>query len=171
MSQSCELIFLVLVPASLFDMWQYRVPNALHGAALMISLIGRLETQGITGLLPWFLGIILPFFICYFLYRCHMLGASDSKLFSVVGSFMGYRAVLWIMLYSLFTGAFLAVGKILLYRNGRSRFRYFFSYISQDRYNRKQNPYYDRKRDGDEGVIPFSIAISTAVLWFLCTNG
>lgn len=29
-----ELIFLVLVPASLFDLWQYRVPNALCFAAL-----------------------------------------------------------------------------------------------------------------------------------------
>ena len=28
-----ELIFLVLVPASLFDLWQYRVPNALCFAA------------------------------------------------------------------------------------------------------------------------------------------
>ena len=39
-----ELIFLVLVPASLFDLWQYRVPNALCFAALVISLgqdIGR----------------------------------------------------------------------------------------------------------------------------------
>lgn len=35
-----ELIFLVLVPASLFDLWQYRVPNALCFAALVISLIG-----------------------------------------------------------------------------------------------------------------------------------
>ena len=36
-----ELIFLVLVPASLFDLWQYRVPNALCFAALVISLIGK----------------------------------------------------------------------------------------------------------------------------------
>lgn len=33
-----ELIFLVLVPASLFDLWQYRVPNALCFAALVIAL-------------------------------------------------------------------------------------------------------------------------------------
>ena len=37
-----ELIFLVLVPASLFDLWQYRVPNALCFAALVISLIGHI---------------------------------------------------------------------------------------------------------------------------------
>ena len=60
MSQGYELIFLVLVPATLFDLWQYRVPNALHGAALIISLIRRLEMQGVQGLAPWFLGILIP---------------------------------------------------------------------------------------------------------------
>lgn len=166
MSQGCELIFLVLVPASLFDLWQYRVPNALHGAALIISLIRRLQTQGVTGLFPWFLGIIIPFMICYLFYRCHMLGASDSKLFSVIGSFTGCEMVLRIMLYSLFTGAVMAVIKLILHRNALSRFRHFFHYVSLGK-NRKQNPYYDRKRDGDDGIIPFSIAISVAVLWCL----
>lgn len=170
MSQGYELIFLVLVPASLFDLWQYRVPNALHGAALIVSLIGRLETQGIAGIHFWFLGIIIPFFICYMFYRCHMLGASDSKLLSVTGSFVGSTAVLWILLYSLFAGAVMAAGKMILYRNGIDRFRYFFQYISQSRENRKQNPYYDKKRDGSEGVIPYSVAISVAVLWYFYRN-
>ena len=170
MSQSYELIFLVLVPASLFDLWQYRVPNALHGAALIISLIRRLEIQGVIGLYFWSLGIIIPFFICYFFYRCHMLGASDSKLFSVVGSFVGNRAILWIMLYSLFAGAAMAAGKIILHRNGISRLRHFFLYISQSRVNRQRNPYYDKKRDGEEGVIPFSLAISAAVLLYSYEN-
>lgn len=51
-----ELIFLVLVPASLFDLWQYRVPNALCFAALVISLyrpsgqdIGRRVLSGLQG--------------------------------------------------------------------------------------------------------------------------
>ena len=46
-----ELIFLVLVPASLFDLWQYRVPNALCFAALVISLIGHLDRISAAGIL------------------------------------------------------------------------------------------------------------------------
>ena len=45
-----ELIFLVLVPASLFDLWQYRVPNALCFAALVISLIGHLDRISAAGI-------------------------------------------------------------------------------------------------------------------------
>ncbi len=165
MSQGYELIFLVLVPASLFDLWQYRVPNEVHGAALLISLIRRLELQGFSGLIPWFLGIIIPFFISYPFYRCRVLGASDSKLFSVVGSFLGCMSVLRVMVISLLAGAVMAVGKMILYHNGRRRFLYFFHYISKGREYQKKHPYYDKQRDGVEGVIPYSIAISAAVLW------
>ena len=48
-----ELIFLVLVPASLFDLWQYRVPNALCFAALVISLIGHLDRISAAGISFW----------------------------------------------------------------------------------------------------------------------
>ena len=167
MSQGYELIFLVLVPASLFDLWQYRVPNALHGAALIISLIRHLETQGVHGLSPWFLGILIPFIVSYLLYRCHVMGASDSKLFSVIGSFLGSYATLHIMFFSFFTGAVMAVAKMLVCHSAGRRFRYFFQYISQRRKLHECNAYYDRKRDGDEGVIPYSVAISLAVLWYL----
>ena len=167
MSQGYELIFLVLVPASLFDLWQYRVPNALHGAALIISLIRRLEMQGVQGLAPWFLGILIPFIVSYWLYRCHMMGASDSKLFSVIGSFLGSTAALQILFISFFSGAAMAVAKMILCHNARRRFRYFFQYIFQGRKFRRQNSYYDRERDGREAVIPYTVAISAAVLWYL----
>lgn len=160
-----ELIFLVLVPASLFDLWRYQVPNVLHGSALIISLIRHLDTQGIAGLFPWFLGIILPFILCYFFYRCRMLGAADSKLFSVVGSFVGSRAVIQVMIVSLLAGAVMAVAKILLCKNGVSRFRHFYQYVSRSVHNRRLEPYYNKEKDGEEGIIPFSIAISVAVLW------
>ncbi len=160
-----ELMFLVLVPASLFDLWRYRIPNALFSAALMISLIRRLDTQGIVGLFPWFLGIIIPFILCYIFYRFRMLGAADAKLFSVIGSFVGIRPLFYILFYSLIVGAIMALCKMLICHNLISRFRYFFNYLLQCRHCRTPRPYYDRKKDGDEAIIPFSIAISLAVLW------
>ena len=60
-----ELIFLVLVPASLFDLWQYRVPNALCFAALVISLIGHLDRISAGGISFWLAGIIIPFSVSF----------------------------------------------------------------------------------------------------------
>lgn len=162
-----ELILLVLVPASLFDLWQYKVPNALYGAALIISLIRQIEAQGLYGICLWLAGIIIPFILCFSFVRRRMLGAADSKLFSVIGSFVGVHAILKIMLFSLFFGAILALGKLIIYRNGKARMRHLWQYMTNKKRIGNRAPYYDREKEGDDGIIPFTIAISLAVLWCL----
>ena len=142
-----ELIFLVLVPASLFDLWRYRVPNALCFAALVISLIGHLDRISAGGISFW------------------LAGASDSKLISVIGAFLGFRAALRILVYSIFVGAIMALFKMIWRKNMFRRFRYLFQFIKSDKKTRNKNPYYDMRRDGEDGVIPFCIAISIAALW------
>ncbi len=160
-----ELIFLVLVPASLFDLWQYRVPNALCFAALVISLIGHLDRISAAGISFWLAGIIIPFSVSFIFYVCHVFGASDSKLISVIGAFLGFRAALRILVYSIFVGAIMALFKMIRRKNMFRRFRYLFQFIKSDKKTRNKNPYYDMRRDGEDGVIPFCIAISIAALW------
>ena len=121
-----ELIFLVLVPASLFDLWQYRVPNALCFAALVISLIGHLDRISAGGISFWLAGIIIPFSVSFIFYVCHVFGASDSKLISVIGAFLGFRAALRILVYSIFVGAIMALFKMIWRKNMFRRFRYLF---------------------------------------------
>ena len=147
-----ELIFLVLVPASLFDLWQYRVPNALCFAALVISLIGHLDRISAGGISFWLAGIIIPFSVSFIFYVCHVFGASDS-------------AALRILVYSIFVGAIMALFKMIWRKNMFRRFRYLFQFIKSDKKTRNKNPYYDMRRDGEDGVIPFCIAISIAALW------
>lgn len=159
-----ELFFLVLLPASLFDIQRYKVPNALIVSALLISLIRRLEGQGLESIYPWLTGIIIPFILCYFFYRCRMLGASDSKMFSVVGSFVGHRLLLEIMVVSLFIGAVMAVFKMIQSKNFTRRFWRLSNYVSCCIQEKKLKAYYDKNCEGEEGVIPFTVAISLAVL-------
>ena len=159
-----EILFLLLLTASLFDISRYRVPNALLAAALIISLFGRFDAQGLFGLWPWLQGILIPFILCYMFYRCRMFGASDCKLFSVIGSFLGLRLLFSIMVVSLFTGAAMAIAKMMLRNNFKSRFRRFFNYVSCCVQEKSLKRYYDRTSEGDDGIIPFTVAISLAVL-------
>ena len=159
-----ELFFLVLLPASLFDISQYKVPNGLLVSALFISLFRRFQLQGFFGICPWLTGILIPFILCYFFYRCRMLGASDSKMFSVVGSFTGVNLLLKIMAFSIFIGAVMSVIKMILRKNFIKRFQYLWSYMLCVSQRKKWYPYYDREQEGEEGVIPFTVAISLAVL-------
>lgn len=162
-----ELLFPVLVSASLFDLWQYRVPNALCGAALIISLVKHLEQHGLFGIVLWFSGIIIPFILCYVFYRCYMLGAGDIKLFCVIGSFVGIFMLLRIMFGAVCVGAGMSVIKLLLRRNGKQRFLKLFRYLSTCVKNNRWEPYYNWQEEGDAGVIPFTIAISLSTLWYL----
>lgn len=159
-----EILFLLLLTASLFDVSRYRVPNALLIAALIISLFGRFDAQGLYGLWLWLQGMIVPFILCYMFYRCRMLGASDCKMFSVIGSFVGLRLLCSIMVVSLFTGAAMAIIKMMIRQNFKSRFRRFFDYVHCCKQEKKLKKYYDRDREGDDGIIPFTVAISLAVL-------
>jgi Flp pilus assembly protein protease CpaA len=91
-----------------------------------------------------------------------MLGASDVKLFSAVGSFAGVMTGIRIIVVSVFVGAVLAVFKMLCRKNIRHRFNYFYHYIQRCKQDRKLNVYYDRETEGDDGIIPFTIAIALA---------
>ena len=124
-----ELIFLVLVPAS----------SSIYGStvcrmhfvffALVISLIGHLDRISATGISFWLAGIIIPFSVSFIFYVCHVFGASDSKLISVIGAFLGFRAALRILVYSIFVGAIMALFKMIWRKNMFRRFRYLFQFI------------------------------------------
>ena len=125
----------------------------------------RPSGQDIGGISFWLAGIIIPFSVSFIFYVCHVFGASDSKLISVIGAFLGFRAALRILVYSIFVGAIMALFKMIWRKNMFRRFRYLFQFIKSDKKTRNKNPYYDMRRDGEDGVIPFCIAISIAALW------
>lgn len=159
------VLFLILVIASLCDISCYRVPNMLFVPAFIFSLFRHFSLQGFFGIIPWLAGAVVPFILCYTLYRCRMLGASDSKMYSVIGSFVGLRLLFSIMAVSLVLGAAMAIGKMIFRNNFRSRFRRLFNYVCCCVQEKKMTPYYDRKQDDDDGIIPFIVAISLAVLF------
>ena len=162
-----ELFFLVLVAASLFDLMRYQVPNVLLASAFCLSLFRLFEIQKIQFVFFCFLGIIVPFILCFIFYRCRMLGASDVKLFAVIGSFAGVQRICPIMVTALFFGAAMAVVKIIFQKNFICRFRQLFYYTKSCIQKKKLLTYYDREKEGEDGVIPFTIAISLAAICWI----
>lgn len=162
--QGGELFLLVLLPASLYDISQYRIPNALIVPALLAGLFRQWEEQGFQGLCSWFAGILFPFILCYLFYRCRMLGASDSKMLSAVGCFVGAGSVLRIIVGALFIGAIMAVCKMILKNNFRHRLLRLSNYVSCCVQEKRLTVYYDRATEGDDGLIPFAVAISLSTI-------
>ena len=160
-------VFLVLLPASLFDLSRYRIPNGLLVAGLLISLIRRLELQGLNGVWPWLAGMVFPLFIGFFLYRWRMFGASDGKLMAVAGSYVGVPGIFTVLFFSLLAGAVFSIVKLIVCGNIRERWLRLRSYGMQVIHSGRMIPYYDRKKEGDEGVIPFGVAIGFGTLFSL----
>ncbi len=152
------------MPASLSDLSEYRIPSGLIHYGLFLSLLIRLWTEGAQGIFSWMLGAVIPLILCFVLYIFRMVGASDIKLFSIIGSFYSVTFCLRVMVVSVLLGAAMAVGKMLICHNARERFSYLMAYLSQLVITRRITPYYTRQEQGDQGVVPFVIAISFAVL-------
>ena len=133
-----DSLILILILASLMDLQWYKVSNGLIVPALVTGLISRVYTQGIFGTVPWLMGVILPMILCSVLYLIRALGASDVKLFSVIGSFVTWQQLLAIMAGAVAAGAVMAL-----------------------------RPYYQLQVQGDEGVIPFAVAVTVSAMYVL----
>jgi len=160
-----EFLVAILLVASLCDLYEYRVPNILLGPGLVAGLTYRLIYEGWAGGLSWLMGLILPVILLFILYVMGALGASDLKLLSLVGSLVGVKTLLPIMVGALLLGALMSLVKMICQRNMSERFLHFFNYVNACVKNRTvEKNYYDMKRHGTGGVIPFGVAISLSTI-------
>ena len=78
-------------------------------------------------------GMVWALVVSYVLYKVRAIGAGDVKLFMVVGTFMGYKDVMYIIVIALFAGAFIGVAEALgrkeiMLVTGKSMHKFHFSY-------------------------------------------
>lgn len=158
------LIFLVLLPASICDLYQYRVPNFFVCVGFALGLYRNILDYGTIGIGYFLINSLIPFVVCFFFYLLHIIGAGDIKLFSVISSFFNFTFCFRVMIGSLFIGAVISILRMIQKRNFIQRFRYFFDYVRRLTIEKKICAYYDLEVNGDEGVIPFTICISMAVI-------
>ncbi len=153
------LIFLVLLPASISDLMYYKVPNFILLNGLVLSFL--LRVIGDKGyFFSWLIGGLVPFLLCFILYLIGVFGASDVKLFSVVGSFYSLKTGMMVIVVSLFVGAAFSAVKMFQMKNARQRFIYLYNYLIRLAAEKKIIAY---EKD-ESGMIPFAVCIFAAVL-------
>ena len=163
------LIFLVLLPVSLCDLYSYHVPNCFIVGGLALSLYRNMGLYGMTGLWHFAWNGLIPIVVCFIFYLLHMFGAGDIKLFSIIYSYYTIQFGVKVMIVSLLIGALFSVTKMFLQKSFIRRFRHFSEYIKNLAAGKAGAAYYDLKKCGDEGVIPFTICITLAVI--ICIGG
>ncbi len=177
---ACLVCLLLL--AVRMDLRSYKISNHLILIGIITGFLFDVYEYGQAGISLWLPGILLPVILLFPLFIIKALGAGDIKLFSVIGSFYGAAYVLKSIAAAFILGAVMSLIYLIKYKMVFYRFRHLFNYIRTsitsftnhcttmdtpgkvtDKYPIPE-PYYNRDRDGSQGVIHFSIAVTGAVL-------
>lgn len=105
--------FVVIMAGAMFtDVRENRIPNRLVLAGLALALVLR-AVAGWSPLLNGVLGLGLALLMTVPLFALGAIGGGDSKLFGVVGAFMGPQGFLMALLASAVVGGMLGVAAAL----------------------------------------------------------
>lgn len=157
-----QAILVLLLLAAGSDMILWKVKNGIILAGLVIGSYYMLREQNYINCL---LGALLPVLIFWPLFSIRAIGAGDIKLLSILGLFQGFAWLPTFLVKALLVGAILSMIQMICYRSLKSRFQYFFHYVTTLYMTRKPVRYYDASVDGRSMTIHFSAAILGAFLW------
>lgn len=161
--------FLFLITAAIQDFRCFKVSNDLIFLGYSISFIYQCIYQ--KNIYVWVTGISVSIILLFGLFCLKMLGAGDIKVISVLSGFYGWNAGLQIFILALFYGAVWSVFKIILYRNGKERFGYFFQYLKHIKSEKKCLPYRSETITDKTCTIPFTVVILIAYATFFVREG
>lgn len=117
---AAEILAVLLLAASVFDLARQRIPNRLTLSGLLLGLLWHGLTTGWPGLAQSLEGLGIAG-LTLLLWAARVLGAGDVKLLGVVGVWMGPVFLLWTLLGTIFAGGLLAVLVVCLRRSRKGR--------------------------------------------------
>jgi prepilin peptidase CpaA len=94
--------------ALITDLLYRRVPNLLILVGLLLGVGVSTSSHGALGTIYSLVGALAGLFGLLGFFALRLLGAGDVKLMAVIGSFVGLKAILWILLYTLICGGVLS---------------------------------------------------------------
>lgn len=106
------IVVLLVLLAVYFDIKNYRIPNKLNGAGMIIGFVYSALKYGWNGMLYSLLGIFIPFVLLFVLFGIRVVGAGDIKLLCALGSFM-YQGVFFLIIVSFVVAALMGVAIVI----------------------------------------------------------
>lgn len=114
----------------------------------------------------------MAFLLLYPLFKIGALGAGDVKLFVMIGCFYAVRDMAYILAGAFVIGAAFSVCKLIAERNGRERFRYFFSYLYEVLRSGQLKLYGEERKQDDHAYCKNKIHFAVPVLFsVVCRMG
>lgn len=156
-------MILLLCLAALTDLKTDHIPNALIIIGIITGVSGSLWHR--LDLLQLAVSMSLAFALMYPLFKIGALGAGDVKIFIMVGSFVELKELVVMIALAFVVGAIFSLIKLLFERNGRERFYYFLSYLSEVVRTRKWKIYGEYMREDYQQYCRNKIHFTVPVLF------
>lgn len=160
---SAFLLLGILGISMISDLKTGKVKNWIIISGLVLSLLFQVRFSGLKGIVIFILGIGIPVMMLFLLFLFRVMGAGDIKLLSVVGGFLGPRAVFQCIVITFILGAVFALAKVLIKQNLLHRLHYLAKYSTEFIKNKKIEPYY-KPEDGMDCVIHLTVPIFFSVI-------
>ena len=103
--------------AAIMDYVGMKVKNELIVVGIISGFVLRTLNCGFKGFENALLGMLVPVIILWIFFVKRWLGAADVKLFCMIGTFLGVKAVCKCIVLSFVIGALIALAKIIPARN------------------------------------------------------
>ena len=102
-------LFLLLVPSSVLDFRQHRIPNAITIPIMASAMVYSMYINGLTGFMNSAGGLLLGIAFLLPFYICGGMGAGDVKLMGAIGSILGPHGTFIAFLCSAVVGGLYAL--------------------------------------------------------------
>jgi prepilin peptidase CpaA len=107
-------LYALLIGASLYDIRERRVPNALNVALTLGGLTYRVMSVGPSGLLEGLLGVGMALALLLIPFMLYVYRGGDVKLCMGVGAWLGWEPALWVVVYGVLIGGVFGLSQLLL---------------------------------------------------------
>jgi prepilin peptidase CpaA len=142
------VLLLIVTLATVLDIKTRKIPNWLTINGLLLGLLINIYLLGFKlGLFYGLGGVALALLVCIIPFALRVLGAGDVKLLMLIGAFLGYYAILWVLIFTALSGGLMAVIFLVVKGDIRSYWNHIF---------------YKTVMPGKNGLkakLPYSIAI------------
>lgn len=147
------------------DLRWHKISNIWIGMGWLWGSSVQLLFYGGAGAAQFFAGAGIPVLWLFFLFYFRMLGPGDIKLLSVLGGMLGYRAGIYLIIFSFLIGGILSLGLLITSGMIQFRFRYFADYFRTYLKDQKRMPYYKTGRQAEN--FHFTLPVLLAVFLYV----
>lgn len=120
---------LLLFLSALSDLKTDRIPNGFILLGITSGILCSILSGRDLSAIPT--SVFLAFLLLYPLFQIGVIGAGDVKLFVMIGCFYKAKDLAYILAGAFVIGAVFSLCKLVVERNGRERFLYFFTYLRE----------------------------------------